>query len=201
MGELHRMAGNESIASVYMSIRSRLARAIAGIVPPKDIEDIVQETYVRVCQAGGKVNIRTPQSFLFKTVRNLAIDYAKSSETRLSFYTDSEQDLERASARHCNDETFNQVAADEEFAKFCDAVRHLPVQCRRVFVLKKVYGLTQREIAEELNIKESTVEKHISAGIRRCSDFMSQCNSKNGDASRSMSSESSLAECVKSTLG
>lgn len=178
MREPYRVARNESIASVYMSIRSRLARAIAGMVPPKDIEDIVQDTYVRVFQAGGKVDIRTPQSFLFKTARNLAIDYAKSSETRLSFYTDSEQDLELASARYGNDETFNQVAADEEFAKFCDAVRHLPVQCRRVFVLKKVYGLTQREIAEELSIKESTVEKHISAGSKRCSVFMSQCDTR-----------------------
>jgi RNA polymerase sigma-70 factor (ECF subfamily) len=41
-----------------------------------------------------------------------------------------------------------------------------------VFVLKKVYGYSQREIARELGIAESTVEKHISLAVRKCSIYM-----------------------------
>ena len=72
------------------------------------------------------------------------------------------------------DETYTQAVSNEEFALLCKAVRHLPLQCRRAFILKKVYGYSQREVARELNLSESTVEKHIALGIKRCTYFMMQ---------------------------
>ena len=51
-------------------------------------------------------------------------------------------------------------------------MRRLPVQCRRVFVLKKVYSYSQKEIAEELGISEKSVEKHMALGLQRCRDYM-----------------------------
>ena len=64
------------------------------------------------------------------------------------------------------------MATGEEFDQFCEAVRLLPVQARRVFVLKKVYGYSQREIAAELDLAESTVEKHVALAMRRCAEYM-----------------------------
>ena len=46
------------------------------------------------------------------------------------------------------------------------------MQCRRAFVLKKVYGYSIKEIATELAISEKTVEKHIAQGIKRCTLYM-----------------------------
>ena len=40
----------DSIQNIFMGLRSSLARAVMGLVPPREVEDIVQETYVRVCQ-------------------------------------------------------------------------------------------------------------------------------------------------------
>ena len=126
-----------------MSLRGRLARAVLGVVPPKEIEDIVQETYVRVCQIEGKDTIREPRSFLFKTARNLALDHVKRAESRLAVSVEDIGDSEIGASDLTVDETFDRVASDQEFCQFCDAVRHLPVQCRRAFVLKKVYGCSQ----------------------------------------------------------
>lgn len=167
------MADTNSLTSLYLSMRASLARSLVGIVPPKEIEDIVQEGYVRVCQAGKKKSIRGPKSYLFRTVRNLALDYVKRAESRL---TDSLEDANVAERGHVGKDTFDEVASNEEFANFCDAVRRLPVQCRKAFVLKKVYGYSQREIARELGLSESTVEKHIAQGIKRCTYFMEQFN-------------------------
>ena len=167
----------ESLIQSFVTLRKALERVVRGIVPPKDIEDIVQETYVRACQAECTTEIRAPRSFLYKTARNLAIDYAKRAENRLYVDQDTPPD-------HWHDEdvspdpTFAQVCSDEEFRLFCDAVRHLPAACRRTFVLKKVYGYSQREIAEELNISISTVEKQVAEGIKRCTYYMEQQNEK-----------------------
>lgn len=167
------MAGDEGIYGVYLALRSSLARTLMRIVPPKEVEDIVQETYVRVCQIerSGR-HIQQPRAFLFKTARNLAFDYLKRSETRLTFSAEDFSELDVDEAAHLADQTFEAAASEEEFSLFCEAVRELPLQCRRVFVLKKVYGYTQQEIAKQLNLSENTVEKHVALGIKRCTYFM-----------------------------
>ena len=165
---------DDGLVNTYISFRARLVRAISRIVPSKEIEDIVQETYVRVCQIENQSSIRHPRSFLLKTAKNLAFDYLKKAETRLTEPIDSEDDESLFAVNPFADETFDQVASNQEFALFCEAVRLLPVQCRKVFILKKVYGYSQRDIALELNLSESTVEKHIAQGIKRCMQFMEQ---------------------------
>jgi len=162
------------INNVYMAIRRSLAKVASSIVPPKEIEDIVQETYVRICEISNEETIQYPRSFMYKIVRNLALDHIKRAEVRLSVSMEDEIDGDlKDYLEGCNgDTTFQEVASKEEFEMFCKAVRQLPLQCRRVFVLKKVYGYSQKEIAADLNISESTVEKHIAFGIKRCSYFM-----------------------------
>lgn len=166
------MSNQEPISNIFIALRTTLARAVSRIVPPKEIEDIVQETYVRVCQVERQEDIRHPRSFMLKTARNLALDHIKRAETRLTISIDDEPDWELYEPSTRADDTYDRVAANQEFGFFCEAVRQLPVQCRKAFVLKKVYGYTQKEIALSLDISENTVEKHIAAGIKRCSYYM-----------------------------
>ena len=147
-----------------------MARMVSRIVPPKEIEDIVQETYVRICQMDKREPVEQPKSFLMRTARNLAYDHLKKAETRLADGVENESDFDVEDL--VNDEVFENIASSEEFAHFCEAVRQLPLQCRRVFVLKKVYGYSQKEIAKEMNLSESTVEKHIAVGFKRCASHM-----------------------------
>jgi len=167
-----------------MALRGRLVRAVQHIVPPKEIEDIVQETYLRIRQVGGKTSIESPQSFMLKTARNLALDYVKRAETRLSDSFDEAEEAYPPLQHAVGDSTLGKVCSDEEFAQFCDGVRYLPIQCRRAFVLRKVYGYSQREIAKLMQISESTVEKHIAEGIKRCMYFMEQKNMNLGKSSK-----------------
>lgn len=168
------MADPDSLYQTYLSLRAGLARAVRRIVPPKDVDDIVQETYLRVCQLVATKNIRTPRSFLFTTARNLALDHVKSAEFRLCVSPEDSEDRQGPGIDDPGDETFHLVASNEEFARFCEAVRNLPMQCRRAFVLRKVYGYSQRQIARQMRLSESTVEKHIAEGIRRCRQHLLQ---------------------------
>ena len=166
------MPSSDRLTNVFVSIRGALGSAIKHIVPPKEIEDIVQETYVRVCQVSDSKKIRSPRSFMFRTARNLALDHVKRAESRLVGSIDDLSEGGMNDALFSIDSTLEQVCSNEEFSQFCDAVRYLPTQCRRAFVLKKVYGYSQREIAKIMKISESTVEKHIANGIKRCSYFV-----------------------------
>jgi len=64
------------------------------------------------------------------------------------------------------------LQSEEEFLLFCRSIRDLSLQCRRAFILRKVYGLSQRDVAKRLGIAESTVEKHIAKGITTASAYM-----------------------------
>jgi RNA polymerase sigma factor (sigma-70 family) len=173
------------IADIFQTCRARLARAVSRIVPPQDIEDIVQETYVRVCQYNLRKDVDEPKALMLSVARNLALDHVKRAEYRLTSAFDSDADLELALAPRAVDESFDTVASNEEFSRFCEAVRQLPLQCRRVFVLKKVYGYSQHEIALELGIAESTVEKHIASGMQHCVRYLrGQARSAEGTAGR-----------------
>ncbi len=77
------MDNDKPLDRIYLSIVGSLKRAAAGIVPPKEVADIVQEAYVRACQTERESPITSPRSFLFKTVKNLALDHVKRAETRL----------------------------------------------------------------------------------------------------------------------
>ena len=164
----------DDIRDVFLSTRLGIARAVSKIVPPHEVEDIVQETYVRLCQVGASEQIHHPRSYLYKTARNLALDSLKRAENRVTEQWNEDVEYGRAIAGTEADEPFEQAASSEEFGHFCEAVRQLPVQARRVFVLKKVYGYSQREIASELGLAESTVEKHVALAVRRCAAFMKE---------------------------
>lgn len=168
------MSNRENLSSLFMGIQKSLAKVASTIAPPREIEDIVQETYVRICEISNEEPINSPRSFMYRIVKNLALDHVKRAENRLSISLDDSQDanIQDLIEQAGEDSTFNTVASKEEFELFCKAVRQLPIQCRRVFVMKKVYGYSQKEIAADLNISESTVEKHIAFGIKRCCHYM-----------------------------
>jgi RNA polymerase sigma factor (sigma-70 family) len=156
------------LTEIFIACRAQIARAISRIVPPQDVEDIVQATYVRVCQYNMRACITEPKALMLSVARNLAIDHIKRAEFRLTTHFECDAELESTLGCIAADSSFNSVASNEEFSRFCDAVRQLPIQCRRVFVLKKVYGYSQREIAVKLGISESTIEKHIASGMKQC---------------------------------
>ena len=64
-----------------------------------------------------------------------------------------------------------------ELARVAELARALPVVCRQVFTLRKVYGYSGREIASRLGIPEHAVEEHLIQAACLCaqaaSDFQS----------------------------
>ena len=84
------MAESDRLLDTFLSLRGRLTRLVMGIVPPREVGDIVQETYVRMCQLENKDTIREPRSFLFRTAKNLAVDHVKRAESRLTAVSDTD---------------------------------------------------------------------------------------------------------------
>ena len=135
----------------------------------EDIEDLVQETYVRVYALSDYQAVDSPRALLFRIAHNMAVERARRQKSQA---TDSVGDLERLSVYSYDVSAEEQLDARRRFESFCAAVDHLPPLCRRVFVLRKVYRLSHDEIAEVLGVSHSTIEKHVAKGLIRCRDYL-----------------------------
>ena len=64
------------------------------------------------------------------------------------------------------------VARNQELEVLTKAIQSLPDRCRQIFTLRKVYGMSQRDIAQKLNISARTVNAQISIGVNKCADYV-----------------------------
>lgn len=64
------------------------------------------------------------------------------------------------------------VGRRQELELLTQAIQSLPERCRQVLTLRKIYGLSQKEIAAQLGISEHTVEAQVGNGMRRCAEFL-----------------------------
>jgi RNA polymerase sigma factor (sigma-70 family) len=135
----------------------------------EDIEDLVQETYVRLYALADYRAVESPKALLFRIAHNLAVERARSKKTQA---TDSMADLEQLGVFSTEVPADEQLDSRRRFETFCTAVDRLPPLCRRVFVLRKVFKLTHAEISEVLGVSHSTIEKHVAKGLVRCRDYL-----------------------------
>jgi RNA polymerase sigma factor (sigma-70 family) len=134
-----------------------------------DIDDLVQEAYVRVLRAQATGEVQAPKAFLFATARNLALDRLRHERV-----LPMESLGENGESRVLEDATdvAESVARNQELALLTEAIQSLPDRCRQIFTLRTVYGMSQRDIGEKLGISDRTVAAQLAIGVARCTEFM-----------------------------
>lgn len=192
---------SEKITEEFLKYKRVIASLLSKIRPAasrQDIEDILQDTYINTYQSSLKQEIQFPKAFMVKTAIRLAnrtIKLAQRVDTDVDVNDHSDETLfSYDQSRFCS-QTEKEVLNREDFGLLCSAVDELPEQCRKVFVLKKVYGLSQREIAQKLSIAESTVEKHVAKGLVRTMQYYDTHTS--GLRSKNTNGVTSLSEYMR----
>ena len=149
---------------------SSLRAYLRGSFPlVRDVDDVVQESYVRVWKARPAEPIRSARAFLFRVARHLALDWLRRDRVSP---IDGVTDL--ADLRVVDERTGVAEAAcvQEETALLLAAIDALPPRCREIVILRKLRGLPQKEIAARLRLSEQTVQVQIARGVKKCDEFL-----------------------------
>jgi len=136
------------------------------------IEEVLQDVRVSILTSHSANVIIFPKAWLVKLTRNRAIDLARHIHTV----------HEELVAIFEGDEEFcastidpaRLVEADDELHVMIQAMHSLPTQQRQVITLKKIYGYSQKEIAQRLKIAEHTVEHHMVRALRNLALIIGQ---------------------------
>lgn len=137
-----------------------------------EAEDVVQEAYIRMLtMPADHPTLNNPKAFLFTVASNLAVDtirreqrqrrlYPEMSEVSTAFDGDS---VEVICPQRCAEE---QIDASRRLDKVLRALDELPALCRKAFLLHKIHELSYAEVACEMGVTVSMVEKHLSRALQ-----------------------------------
>ncbi|HWY60365.1 MAG TPA: sigma-70 family RNA polymerase sigma factor [Rhizomicrobium sp.] len=161
-----------TILETYLENEVALKRYLRRFFRSREVaDDLAQEAFLRAFAAESGHIIDSPKAFLFKVAKNLALnELARQSTMAIEPLGDFEalEVLEDNSQAAVDDV----VDSRERFRLLARAITALPPQCAKVFILRKMQGLSQKEIAVRLNISVRTVENHVALGLSRCRAFM-----------------------------
>ena len=162
------------ILKAFLENERGLKRFLSRFLPhAQDVDEIAQETFLRAFAAEASEDVLMPRAYLYRIARNLALNEKARIATHKN---DSLEDLSNPDVLGSGDQpdAAQHLDGKRNMAIFAEAISALPAQCRQVFLLRKVHGLSQKAVAERLNIAPSTVEKHVALGLVRCSEYMRQ---------------------------
>ncbi len=134
----------------------------------RDTDDLVQEAYARLLQAYATGPIACPRALLFVTARNLALNQLRHRRVERP---DGAAEIDALAVADEREGAPEALAQAEDFQLLIRAIEALPERCRQIVTLRKIYGLSQQEIAVRLGISEHTVEAQGGIGLRKCIEY------------------------------
>lgn len=173
MENLHIQKNNKSdfsrVYSIYFPKLVRFAREF--VLSTEDAENVIQDIFIYLWEHQELLDTLTNlNAFLFTLVKNKCIDQLRHRKLlerkREEFKTVFDKEIQlKLYALQQFDEN---ALSNEDIEIILDnAINSLPEKCREVFILSRMEGLKNREIAERLNISAKTVENQMTTAIRK----------------------------------
>lgn len=168
------------------AIRSWLARRTHDL----DIDDIIQEMYARLAALETVDDVRNPRQYAAQTAISITLNMARHARVvpMIPF-----ADFEELGLTSLEPSPERAVGAQEELRALETSLQELPVMCRTAFLLRRIDGLSQKEVAQRLGISVKTVEKYMAQSVR----FLIQTYGRGGKEPTQVSKEAAQSDRTK----
>lgn len=145
---------------------------IRGYFPgTEDTEDILQEVFLRAFRQEQRTTIFFYKAFLYKVARNVCINELGRARRKMESPV---EDLGGpdvfVDGAHVDGDA--RLESRRKLSLLAEAVETLPPKCKRVFIMRKIDSMRINDIARELGISSSAIEKHVAHGLFLCGEYL-----------------------------
>lgn len=141
-------------------VRAWLKRTRMG---NEDIEDIIQGAYCRMAELVSVDHIQSPRAYFFTVAKNIALMRLRRARI---VRIESVDEIDRLDIESDAPSPEQVTAARSELARVRRLIETLPARCRKIFEMRKIQGLPQKEIARAMGVSETIVENESAKGLR-----------------------------------
>jgi RNA polymerase sigma factor (sigma-70 family) len=140
-------------------VRAWLRRSLGA----DELEDVIQQCYAQIAALGDVSHIRSGRAYFFTTARNQVL--MRMRRARI-VRIDTMAELGNYEAVGDDPSPERIVAGRSELARVRRLIDSLPPRCSQIMRLRKIDGLSQKEVAEQLGVPEYVVENDIAKGLK-----------------------------------
>jgi RNA polymerase sigma-70 factor (ECF subfamily) len=164
MGEpaapVQRLASDErAIAALAAEFRPSLLRYFSRrIRNQNEVEDLVQEVFVRLVRRRHTLDMERVRGYVFQTASSVLIDWLRQPAVRRASAHQPFDAEEHGGHAFAPDRV---MQARHDLAQALEVVEQLPERTHTIFILCRFEGMTYPEIASCVGISVSAVEKHM----------------------------------------
>lgn len=159
-----------SLLGTYLEKRDVLLRYIAAACrDPGLAEDVIQDLYVKLSALETEPAVDNPSGYLFRMANNIYLNRLralKSERTRDHAWQSASFEIVAGDAVHDEPTPEARLTGRQQITRLKAAIDALPERTQAIFRLHKLEGLTQTQVAAQLGISISSVEKHLAAALK-----------------------------------
>ena len=133
-----------------------------------DVGDMCQDIFVRALEAARKEIPRAARPFVFSIARNLLLDRLHRNQI---VSIDAVADMESFGLASDEPLPDRSLSARQDWKRLQVVLNQLPERWRDAVVMRKIEGLSRKEIALRMGLAERTVAQHLASGIAALTDF------------------------------
>lgn len=157
--------------------------------------DVAQSVFLRVWAFAETAEVENPRALIFKTAGNLALNEIKRrnrfKRRHVTPPVYAEDDpLNKVASREPTPE--RQASLREDVAIMMNAIDALPDRPRRAFMMNRFDGYSYKQIAQELQVSESSVEKYMIAALK---ELRVKLKNENGETSKILKFPATAKRC------
>ena len=156
--------GHDALALKAGTLSTVLGRYFARHgVEPSEIDDLVQEVFLRILKRGDSDHLEQLSGYAFATAASVLKDRHRRGVVRLfTRHVSFDPELHSDVASGPDVEMANR----DSLHRATRILMQLPERTRHVFVLRRIEGMSYAEIATRLGISVSAIEKHMLRAAR-----------------------------------
>ncbi|MDD7455969.1 MAG: RNA polymerase sigma-70 factor [Bacteroidales bacterium] len=151
---------------LYYEYYGKTKSFLAGFLrDPIVCEDLTQEIFVKVWTMRHILpELRSVNSYLYRMAKNAALNYLRCARREVYGMADIEDDeiLEEA------------ISAKQKLKIVGSVISNMPVKRRSIFLMSRIFGIPNDQIAEQMNVSKKTVENHINLAGKELRKVMAE---------------------------